>query len=247
MSFSPRFSTSARFTRAGFNVPAPPPPRGLYAITPDEADTQRLQARVAAVLPFAALVQYRNKAADAALRRAQVQALLPLCRAAGVPLIVNDDLALAAALGLGVHLGEDDGDIAQARAQLGPWALIGASCYDDPARAASAAAAGASYVAYGAFFPSPTKPAARRASTALLEAGAGLGVWQVAIGGITADNAAPLVAAGADLIAVVSGVFDAPDPAAAARACQALYGIPAPAQGYRMLSELPPDPGLRAL
>jgi thiamine-phosphate pyrophosphorylase len=209
-------------------VPTPqpsfPPFRGLYLITPDDADTGRLLARVVPLLPHAACLQYRNKAADARLRELQATTLLAACRAAGRPLLVNDDAALAARIGAdGVHLGEDDGDIATARALLGPGARIGASCYDDLARARAAVDAGADHAAFGAFFPSPTKPLARRATPALLRDAAALGVPRVAIGGITPDNARPLVAAGADLVAVISGVFDAPDPVAAARAYAACF------------------------
>ncbi len=196
------------------------PARGLYAITPDERDTARLLARVRAVVDAGACwLQYRNKTADDRLRREQASALLPLCRAAGVPLIVNDDWRLAAAIGAdGAHLGEDDGELGEARAALGSDALLGASCYDSLERARDAVTRGANYVAFGAFFPSPTKPHARRACPTLLQASAALGMPRVAIGGITPDNGRALVAAGADLLAVISGVFDAPDPAAAARA-----------------------------
>jgi thiamine-phosphate pyrophosphorylase len=198
--------------------------RGLYLITPDEGDTARLLARVREVIAEAALLQYRNKHADGLHRREQVMALLPLCREAGVPLVVNDDWRLANELGAdGAHLGEDDGELAAARDLLGDGAILGASCYDDIARAEHAAAAGASYLAFGAFFPSPTKPDARRATTRLLQASARFGLPRVAIGGITPDNARQLVEAGADLVAVISGVFDAPDPAAAARAYRACF------------------------
>jgi thiamine-phosphate pyrophosphorylase len=193
--------------------------RGLYLITPDEADTARLLARVEKVIGHAALLQYRNKAASDALRRAQADALRALCAGFGVPLIVNDDLALARDIGAdGAHVGEHDGDARSARARLGPKAIIGVSCYDDFARARAAAEAGASYIAFGAFFPTSTKPNARRATLDLLREGVTLGLPQVAIGGIAPDNARSLVDAGADLLAVISGVFDAPDPAAAARA-----------------------------
>lgn len=206
------------------STPHPAIARGLYLLTPDEPDSARLLARTRPLLAHAALLQYRNKAADAALRRVQAAALLEACRAAGVPLIVNDDIALAAELGAdGVHLGEHDAAVAEARGRLGPGRLIGVSCYQDFARALQAARDGADYLAFGAFFPSPTKPGARRATPALLHATAGLGLPRVAIGGITPDNAAQLVAAGADLVAVISGVYDAPDPAAAARAIQALF------------------------
>lgn len=199
-------------------------PRGLYLVTPDEPDTARLLGRVAPLLSHATWLQYRNKAASAALREAQAARLQDLCAAAGVPMIVNDDPALAAAVGAaGVHLGEDDAAIAAARALLGPAAIVGSSCYDDDARGGAAAAAGASYLAFGALFPSSTKPNARRATPALLRAAARHGLPLVAIGGITPDNARIAIDAGADLVAVVGGVFDAPDPAGAARALQALF------------------------
>ena len=196
------------------------PRRGLYLITPDEPDTARLLARVTGPLTAGpALLQYRNKVANAALRREQAAALLPLCRAAGVPLLINDDWSLAAELGAdGAHLGEDDGELVQARAALGPQAILGASCYNEMARAEAAAMAGANYLAFGAFFLSGTKPLARRADPSLLQASAALGLPRVAIGGITPDNGHLLVAAGADLLAVIGGVFDAPDPTAAAHA-----------------------------
>lgn len=198
--------------------------RGLYLITPDEADTARLLLRVHPLLAHVACLQYRNKSATPALRREQAAALLPLCRAAGVPLVVNDDVGLAAAIGAqGVHLGEHDGAIAPARAKLGANAIIGVSCYDELARAERAAAEGASYVAFGAFHPSPTKPNARHATPRLLQDAARLGLPRVAIGGITPDNAQPLIAAGADLVAAISGVFEAPDPLQAARAYQACF------------------------
>ncbi len=202
--------------------------RGLYAITPDENDTARLLARVTAVLDAgAAWLQYRNKQADRPLRGEQASALLGVCRRFDVPLIINDDWRLAADIGAaGVHLGEDDGDLRQARDAMGGDALIGASCYDDIERARRAVDQGAGYIAFGAFFPSPTKPHARRAAPALLEAAAALGVPRVAIGGITPDNAPSLVAAGADLVAVISGVFDAADPAGEARAYLRAFAAP---------------------
>jgi thiamine-phosphate pyrophosphorylase len=211
------------------------PRRGLYAITPDETDTARLLARVETVLGAgAAWLQYRNKRADGPLRSAQALALLPLCARYRVPLLINDDWRLAATIGAdGAHLGEDDGDIAAARAALGADALLGASCYDDPVLARQAVAAGASYVAFGAFFPSPTKPNARVAAPSVIASSAPLGVPLVAIGGITPDNAGALVAAGADLLAVISGVFDAPDPAAAVRAYNAAFSHASPAETPR--------------
>lgn len=208
------------------NARQPNAPRGLYLLTPDEPDTAQLLARVAAVLPHATWLQYRNKRADARLRRGQVQALLPMCRAIGVPLLVNDDWALAAELGAdGAHVGEDDGALADARGALGADALLGASCYDDIDRARRAVDAGASYVAFGAFFPSPTKPDASVAHKSLLRQAEALGVPRVAIGGITPDNARQLAAAGADLVAVISGVFADRHPAAAAHAYRAALGL----------------------
>lgn len=200
------------------------PPKGLYLITPDDPDTARLIARVAAVIDQATWLQYRNKGADAALKREQLAALVPLCRQFKLPLIVNDDAALAEEFqATGVHLGEDDGDPRAARARLGPQAIIGVSCYDDLARARSAAEAGVDYIAFGAFFPSSTKPNACCASVERLRDSAGFGLPRVAIGGITPDNARAVIAAGADLIAVISGVFDASDPPAAARAYRACF------------------------
>lgn len=197
---------------------------GLYLITPDDPDPLRLVARARPLLRFASCLQLRNKAMPAAMLREAGRMLREACHDAGLPFIVNDDAALAAELRAdGVHLGEHDGDIRTARLLLGDDAIIGVSCYDDIQRARSLVAQGADYIAFGAFFPSPTKPNARRAGIDLLRDGARLGVPRVAIGGITPDNAGPLVAAGADLIAVISGVFDAADPIAAARACHSLF------------------------
>jgi len=125
-----------------------------------------------------------------------------------------------------VHLGEHDAAFAAARARLGPRAIIGVSCYDSLERARAAAAAGADYVAFGAFHASPTKPHARRATPDLLRAAAPFGLPRVAIGGITPDNAPALIAAGADFVAVVSGVFGAADPAAAAARYARLFNQP---------------------
>jgi thiamine-phosphate pyrophosphorylase len=193
--------------------------RGLYLITPDEPDGERLLARTLPLLPFASCLQLRNKMMDADTLRVVGMRLRGACADVGVMFIVNDDPSLAHPLAAdGVHLGEDDSGIAEARTLLGNTAIIGASCYDDLQRARDAVAAGADNIAFGAFFPSPTKPLARRAGLDLLRDSAGLGVPRVAIGGITAENASPLVDAGADLVAVISGVFDAVDPVAAARA-----------------------------
>jgi thiamine-phosphate pyrophosphorylase len=200
-------------------------PCGLYLLTPEMADTAALLRLVdAAIAGGTALVQYRDKSANGQRRLQQAMQLRDLCRAHGVPLVVNDDAALAQAVGAaGVHLGADDGDIAAARDLLGADAIIGASCYDSLDRAAAMAAAGADYLAFGSFFPSPTKPAARRAEPALLREAARFGKPRVAIGGITPDNARALVDAGADLLAVLSAVVDAADPRAAAQAFARLY------------------------
>ena len=195
----------------------PWPRRGLYAITPDEPDTGRLLARVEVVLAAGvSLLQYRNKGGGDTVRRTQAQMLQPTCARYGVPLVVNDEWRLAAEIGAdGAHVGEHDGELVAARKALGPTAILGASCYDSLQLARAAVEAGASYVAFGAFFPSPTKPLARRASLDLLRDSLPLGVPRVAIGGLTPDNARTLTHAGCELLAVISGVFDAPDPAAA--------------------------------
>ena len=199
-------------------------PRGLYLVTPDEADSARLLERVGPLLVHATWLQYRNKTAVPRVRAEQARLLQALCADAHVPLLVNDDARLAASIGAaGVHLGTEDGDIAAARDILGPTAIIGASCHDDLALADAAAAAGANYLAFGAFFPSSTKPTAHRATPALLHAAARHHLPLVAIGGITPDNGAIPIAAGADLLAVIGGVFDAPDPVAAARALRTLF------------------------
>ena len=198
-------------------------PRGLYAIT-DGPRTDLLEVVAQALAGGVRVLQYRDKTADAARRHAEATALKQLCDAHAAPLIVNDDVALAAAAGAtGVHLGRDDGDVAAARAALGADAIIGVSCYDSLERARAAAAAGADYVAFGAFFPSPTKPLAVRASLDLLRHSATLGVPRVAIGGITPDNAPSLIEAGADFLAVISAVFAAPDVRAAAQRFARLY------------------------
>ncbi len=207
---------------------ASPTPRGVYLITPDEPDTARLLARTAPLLAAGATwLQYRNKTASDALRREQATALQALCAAHGVPLIVNDDPALTQAIGAaGVHLGGTDGDIGAARSLLGADAIIGASCYDQLANAERAVAAGASYVAFGAFFPTTTKVTSSRAHTDLLRQSAALGVPRVAIGGLSPDNVGPIIDAGADLLAVVSGIYAAQDPVATQRAYLARFDTP---------------------
>jgi thiamine-phosphate pyrophosphorylase len=199
--------------------------RGLYAVTPDEANTARLCTQVEAALNGGArLLQYRNKSAPAALRLEQARALLAVCRRHGVPLIVNDDLELAATIGAeGVHLGRDDGDAGEARARL-PDALIGVSCYNEIERALDARRSGADYVAFGRFFASSTKPGDIRASLDLVAAARRrVALPIVAIGGITLDNARGLVDGGVDALAVVSALFASDDVAATARRFADLY------------------------
>lgn len=201
--------------------------RGLYAITdplliPDDRLTIMVEQ---AILGGARMIQYRDKSHDTARRLAQATVLDELCQRHAVPLIINDDVELAAQIGAaGVHVGKDDPSFATARARLGGNAIIGVSCYDRLDLALEAARAGADYVAFGAFFPSPTKPTEIRASIALLRnARAALNLSIVAIGGITPDNAPLLLDAGADALAVVSGVFGQPDIQAAARRYTALF------------------------
>jgi len=195
--------------------------RGLYAITdalliPDD---RLIVAVEQAILGGARLIQYRDKSHDAARQLTQATALNALCQHYAIPLIVNDDVELAVQVGAaGVHIGKDDPVLAIARARLGQQAIIGVSCYDRLDLALEAVRAGADYVAFGAFFPSPTKPTEVRASIALLrKARAALSVPIVTIGGITPDNAPLLLDVGADALAVVSGVFGQPDIQAAAR------------------------------
>lgn len=202
--------------------------RGLYAVTPECADTRVLVERVqACIAGGAAVVQYRAKRTAGSAALVQGRALAEACRAGGVPLIVNDSIELAAAIGAdGVHLGREDVSAREARIAL-PQALIGVSCYADPERARQAARDGADYVAIGSMFASATKPAAVRAPLeALARARAASGLPVAAIGGITADNAAALLAAGADMLAVISALFDAPDTRLAAQRFARLFDQP---------------------
>ena len=195
---------------------------GLYVITEDRPQgPQAIGAAVAAALEGGArIVQYRDKSNDQDRRLAEARTLRELCRTRGAVLLINDDVRLAAAVDAdGVHLGRDDGDIANARAQLPQGSLIGRSCYNQFALAQSAMTEGADYIAFGSFFASPTKPHAVRADAQLLDkARKELALPTVAIGGISPENGAALVDAGADMLAVISAVFAAPDIAAAARA-----------------------------
>jgi thiamine-phosphate pyrophosphorylase len=206
------------------------PRRGLYLVTPEREDTRSLVDDTASALRGGAvLVQYRDKSGDRRRRHEQALALKALCDEHLVPLLINDDIDLAARLrAAGVHLGEHDPSIEHARKVLGETAIIGISCYDDFERARDAAARGASYVAFGAFHASSNKPDARRANPSLLREARVLGRPCVAIGGITPQNAVPLIDAGADLIAVISAVYDAHDVQSAARRCSQLFEKSAP-------------------
>jgi thiamine-phosphate pyrophosphorylase len=202
--------------------------RGLYAVTPETPDTESLVARARLCLEGGArLLQYRAKRIAPELALAQARRLAAECRAQGALFIVNDSVDLALASGAdGVHLGRDDADPASARARL-PHAVIGVSCYDEPERARRAAAAGADYVAIGSLFPSSTKRSAVRAPLAAIAKAKAIGGLPVAaIGGIAPDNAAAVVAAGADMVAVISALFDAPDVRGAARSLSRLYDEP---------------------
>ncbi len=188
---------------------------GLYAITdaglqPDE----QLEEHVAlAIEGGARLIQYRDKSGNNRLRRQQARALAALCDTHSVPLIINDDIRLAADCGAaGVHLGQDDTGLATARKLLGDNAIIGISCYNSPELARQAAEQGADYIAFGRFFASRTKPDAIQATPDLIiDSKQRWGIPVAAIGGITLDNAGQLLDAGADMLAVVRGVFAATD------------------------------------
>jgi len=199
---------------------------GLYAITPEQSDDRRLLADIEAALSGGCRwLQYRDKTSCSERHHARAVAIAARCREHGAGLIINDDIQLALAVNAaGVHLGRDDSDIAAARAVLGNRRLIGASCYDDFARAQAAEAAGANYVAFGAVFASETKPEAVRAPLELFaRARAKLALPLCAIGGITLANAPEVIAAGADLLAVITDLFSAPDIAARAGAFQQLF------------------------
>lgn len=188
--------------------------RGLYAITPDAGDTDRLLRQVRAALEGGvALLQYRRKRGDAA----EAHEVVALAAHYGTPVIVNDDVDLALAAGAaGTHLGREDGDLAAARRRF-PQGILGASCYNQIGAAREAVRAGADYVAFGSVFASPTKPGAVRAPLSLFGEARALGVPLAAIGGITLENAPQAIAAGASLLAVISDLFEAPDIVSRAR------------------------------
>lgn len=200
--------------------------RGLYAVTPERADGARLLAEVDAALQGGCrILQFRDKINPMPERVTRARALRELTLRHGARLLINDDIALCMLIGAdGVHLGADDGNLALARAILGPQRLLGASCYADLSKARAADALGVDYLAFGALYPSATKPDAARATVDLIfQAKTPLTAKICAIGGITVDNAAPVIAAGADLLAVITDLFDAPDIAARATQYQRLF------------------------
>ena len=203
--------------------------RGLYAITDSQllADGKLLPYVEAALQGGVRLLQYRDKSADEARRLREAQALRDLCERHGAMLIINDDAELAARLGVGVHLGQSDGSLSAGRALLRPKAVIGATCHAQLELAEQAAREGASYVAFGRFFDSKTKPGAPTATLELLrQARARLSLPIAAIGGVSLDNGPALIEAGADLLAVVHALFGAASAAevkARAQAFSALF------------------------
>lgn len=199
--------------------------RGLYAITDTTLLAGRmLQAVEAALRGGAVMVQYRDKSTDTARRLEEALALRLLCRRYQVPLLINDDVELCLATGAdGVHLGQQDSSLRFARERLGSQAIIGVTCHDSLTLAESAIAGGASYIAFGAIYTSATKPGATQASLTTLSSARRFGCPVVAIGGISADNAAPVIAAGADCVAVISDLWEAADITARAQAISRLF------------------------
>lgn len=214
-------------------------PCGVYAVTDRELTPgEQLPLAVAAAARGGArIVQYRNKGGDPASRLREAAMLRSVCTQVGAVFIVNDDEALAAAVGAdGVHLGRDDPEPGAVRARVGGDLIIGVSCYADPAAARHAVAAGADYVAFGSVFPSPTKPGAVRAPLELLGLGPQLGVPVVAIGGIDERNIASVAAAGAHAAAVISGLFAGGEPEDAARRLSAAFSGARPQQAPPFLT-----------
>lgn len=196
---------------------------GLYAIT-DGPRADILDVVAAALEGGARVLQYLDETNDAERRVAEASAIRQLCQVHDVALIIHEDVALALAVhASGVHLGSAGADLQRARAALGPAAVIGVACRDSLDNARIAVQAGADYISFGAFFPSPTKPMAPRASLELLQQSAGFGVPRVAIGGITPDNGGVLLAAGAEYLAAISSVFGGKDVRQAARRLSDLF------------------------
>ncbi|MFC0668047.1 thiamine phosphate synthase [Azotobacter chroococcum] len=198
--------------------------RGLYAITDSQllAGGKLLPYVEAALEGGARLLQYRDKSDDDARRLREAEALRDLCLRHGAQLIINDDLELATRLGVGLHLGQQDGSLSAARALLGPRVVLGATCHGQLELAEQAAADGASYLAFGRFFDSSTKPGAPPASPELLEeARARFAQPLVAIGGVTLDNAPELIGRGAAMVAVIHALFAAENAAEVERRARA--------------------------
>ena len=213
-------------------------PRGLYGITPEWDDTPALLLAItAAARGGMTALQWRRKNLSGPARAQQAEAVVRHCRSLGIVCLVNDDWQLAAQVNAhGVHLGRDDGSLQQARLHLGPGALIGSSCYNQLSRAEQALQADADYIAFGAMYPSSVKPDAPRAGLDLIRQAAQLVHQQarsgkraavVTIGGIDPGNAQPLVQAGADSIALITALFQAPDITVAAQQCATLFQQPA--------------------
>jgi thiamine-phosphate pyrophosphorylase len=199
---------------------------GLYAITPSEGDSGRLRDMVeASIVGGASVIQYRNKRANSKLRHEQSRLLLELCRRHQVPLIINDDINLCLEIDAdGVHIGATDGDLKEVRTQLGQGRILGASCYNSLMLATKAQDEGADYIAFGACFPSTTKPDALRADLSLFSRGREvLHIPKVAIGGITLDNARLAINAGAEALAVIGALFESGDVEHTAREFSRLY------------------------
>ncbi|WLG96544.1 thiamine phosphate synthase [Pseudomonas sp. FP198] len=201
--------------------------RGLYAVTDSQLLAGKFLAYVEAALEGGVtLLQYRDKSSDEARRLREAEALRNLCERYKTQLIINDDAELAARLGVGVHLGQTDGPLAPVRALLGHKAIVGATCHASLELAEQAVREGASYVAFGRFFNSNTKPGAPAANLELLEqARIKLHIPVCAIGGITLENAAPLVAHGVDLLAVIHGLFGADSTAEVTRRARAFNDL----------------------
>ncbi|KAF1043648.1 MAG: Thiamine-phosphate synthase [Herbaspirillum frisingense] len=200
--------------------------RGLYIVTPDWDDTaQLLVATELALQNGTALVQYRHKTASPALRREQADALLALCRRHGVPLIINDHVDLCLEIDAdGIHVGGTDASIAEVRKAVGPDRIVGASCYGTLELAHAAYRDGASYVAFGGFYPSRVKKYDfRTAPEIIAQSRREIPLPVVVIGGITLENAPPLVAQGADMVAVISSVYLVPEAERKTRQLADLY------------------------
>lgn len=200
--------------------------RGLYAITPDCADTTHLLSLVKEALQGGInILQYRDKIRSREEQKIVASELKLLCNEFNTLLIINDDVRLALEVEAdGVHLGGTDGDLRLAKALLGPTKILGASCYDKIELAETALADGADYVAFGAVFGSQTKPNAPRASLALFSNFKQISSAPCcAIGGITADNASQVINAGADMVAVISDLFSSADITSKAHRYQQLF------------------------